>query len=115
MHLIYAKGFCEVHLGYFVCDPFSQWDDRVAVKALNILVERFNSKAQRSSDLDRDVNASVFSLSEEDDKYVEESLGHICQCLDKPWFSRMWIVQEFVMGSKFPNVCFLGHEGVIPA
>jgi hypothetical protein len=45
--------------------------------------------------------------------YVEESLGHICQFLDKPWFSRMWIIQEFVMGLKVSEMALLGNGAVV--
>jgi hypothetical protein len=111
MHLIYAKGRCQVHLGDCLRNPFSTWDDRVAVKALNILAKRSISKMPGSSDwdTDTDTDARVISLSEEEDEYVEESLGHICQSLDKPRFSRMWIVQEYVIGSKLGNACFWGE------
>jgi Heterokaryon incompatibility protein (HET) len=46
MHLIYAKGHCEAHLGDCTRDPFAPWDDRVAVKALKILAKLWNEREQ---------------------------------------------------------------------
>lgn len=124
MHLIYAKGYCEIHLGHCPRDPFAPWDDRVAVKALRILAKRWHLRSYRGGYKAKEHNSgrklfhaivkvltilakrwqrennSRRKTFRKEEKYVKKSLGHICGFLDKPWFSRMWIVQEFVIGSN---------------
>ncbi len=41
-----------------------------------------------------------------------KSLADITQFLHNPWFSRMWIVQEFVIGVS-PNSFAFGNDDIV--
>lgn len=116
MHLIYAKGFCEVHLGDCPLDPFAPWDDRVAVRALMLLGKREGLEIQPGNHQDCGEDAKEANTTDDDEEEgetFENSLGHINHFLNKPWFSRIWIVQEFVIGTKSSNAALIGQYVII--
>ncbi len=123
MHKIYPRGLLEISLGMCADDMVAMQNDELAIKALETLAKGFTSDVEDDEDDDDNSNDSVGMEREdggsdseaEDENTINNSLEHIYHFLNKPWFSRMWIVQEFALGSDIPSILIWGYGYAIDA